>query len=176
MKTLDAAYIAIGAALITIGSWISIPTTVPFTMQTFAVFLVLMLLGGLRGTLSIVVYILLGMVGVPVFSGFNGGLGVILGKTGGYIVGFVLTGILYGLFVKLLGEKRAVQLTALVIGLAACYAVGTVWFIYIYLRDIGAVAYMTVLSWCVFPFIVPDLLKLGLACVIAKRVKPVIKG
>ena len=175
VRTLDAAYIAIGAALIAVCSWISIPWTVPFTMQTFGVFFVLLLLGGIRGTISIVVYILIGLVGVPVFSGFAGGVGVLFGKTGGYILGFVLTGLIYLVFVEVLGDKKGIRLIALAVGLLACYAGGTAWFMYIYLRDVGVVGLMTVLSWCVFPFILPDLLKMALAYVVAKRVKPVIK-
>ena len=175
VRTLDAAYIAIGAALIAVCSWISIPWTVPFTMQTFGVFFVLLLLGGIRGTLSIVVYILLGIVGAPVFSGFAGGVGVILGKTGGYILGFVLTGLIYLIVVEVFGNKTGVRLAALALGLLACYAGGTAWFMYIYLRDVGAVGLVTVLSWCVFPFILPDVVKMGLAYVVAKRVKPVLK-
>ena len=91
-KVLDLVYISIGAALIAICSWISIPTAVPFTLQTFAVFFVLLSLGGERGTLATLVYVLLGAVGVPVFAGFSGGIGILLGSTGGYIIGFLFTG------------------------------------------------------------------------------------
>ena len=71
VKVLDLVYMAIGAVIITVCSWISIPSAVPFTLQTFAVFLIVALLGGKRGTISILVYILLGAVGVPVFSGYT---------------------------------------------------------------------------------------------------------
>lgn len=89
MKTRDMALIAAFAAVITVCAWISVPAAVPFTLQTFAVFLAVGLLGGKRGTIAVAVYILLGAVGVPVFSGFNGGLGALLGITGGYILGFL---------------------------------------------------------------------------------------
>ena len=88
MKTRELAYTGILAALIAVCSWISIPTAVPFTLQTFAVFLTLGLLGGRLGTLAVTVYLLLGAVGLPVFAGFHGGLGAFLGATGGYLVGF----------------------------------------------------------------------------------------
>ncbi|MEI3229118.1 MAG: biotin transporter BioY [Lachnospiraceae bacterium] len=91
-KTRDMVYIAIFAVLIAICSWISIPTTVPFTLQTFAVFLAVGVLGGKRGTLSILIYLLLGAIGVPVFAGFTGGIGIVLGTTGGYIIGFLFSG------------------------------------------------------------------------------------
>ena len=174
-RTLDLAYIAIGAALISVCSWISIPTAVPFTLQTFAVFAVLLLIGGKRGIMSILTYILMGAVGVPVFSGFTGGMGILLGKTGGYILGFLLTGIIYFLFTKFLSEKLLVEILALILGLLVCYAFGTGWFMYIYMRDTGAVGLATVLSWCVIPFIIPDLVKMAVAFVIAHRVKPIIK-
>ena len=90
-KTKDMAYIAVFAVLIAVCSWISIPTTVPFTLQTFAVFLTVGVLGGKRGSLAVLVYILLGCVGVPVFAGFSGGIGVLAGQTGGYIVGFLFS-------------------------------------------------------------------------------------
>ena len=175
MRTLDLVYIAIGAALITVGAWITIPTTVPFTLQTFAVFAVLLLLGGMRGTMAVIVYIMLGAVGVPVFSGFNSGFGVLLGSTGGYIIGFIFMGLLYMAFTKLFGEKQAVKIGALLAGLTVCYAFGTAWFMYVYIGSKGPVSLMTVLGWCVFPFIVPDLVKMAVAVLVARRVKPFIK-
>ena len=90
-KTLDMVYIAVFAVLIAICSWISIPTVVPFTLQTFAIFLSIGILGGKRGTLAVLVYILLGLMGIPVFAGFSGGIGVLAGNTGGYIMGFLLS-------------------------------------------------------------------------------------
>ena len=74
MQTLDMVYIAIGIALISVCSWISVPTAVPFTLQTFAVFLVLSLLGGKRGTIATVLYVILGAFGLPIFSHFTGGI------------------------------------------------------------------------------------------------------
>ena len=87
-KTYDMVYIAVFAVVMAICSWISIPATVPFTLQTFGVFLAVGVLGGKRGTLSILVYILLGAVGVPVFAGFSGGIGSLFGNAGGYIKPF----------------------------------------------------------------------------------------
>lgn len=174
-KVLDLVYISIGAALIAICSWISIPTAVPFTLQTFAVFFVLLSLGGERGTLATLVYVLLGAVGVPVFAGFSGGIGVLLGSTGGYIIGFLFTGIIYIIFTRFISKKLVVKIIALVLGLAVCYAFGTAWFMNVYIKTSGEVGLLTVLGWCVFPFIIPDLLKLALAVVIAKRIEPVIK-
>ena len=170
-RVVDLAYMAICASLIAICSWISIPATIPFTLQTFAVFCALELLGGKRGTVSICIFILLGAVGMPVFTGFNGGFGVLLGTTGGYIVGFIFIGIIYWLAEKLFGEKLLVRISAMVIGLLVCYTFGTAWFLWVYARRAGAIAVGTALSWCVIPFVLPDLGKMALAVLLASRVK-----
>lgn len=174
IRTIDLVYIAVGAALIAICAWISIPLTVPFTMQTFGVFFVLSALGGKRGTCSVLVYLLLGAVGMPVFAGFSSGIGILLGNTGGYLLGFLLTGVIYLVMTKLLGEKLPVRIAALAIGLAVCYAFGTVWFLHLYTKANGAVGLGTVLSWCVLPFVIPDVVKLILATLIAGRLRPMI--
>lgn len=174
-KVLDLVYVATGAALIAICSWISIPTAVPFTLQTFAVFFVLLALGSRRGTIAILVYMLLGAVGVPVFAGFSGGVGILLGNTGGYIIGFLFIGLIYMLFTGFFNNSIVVKVAALVLGLAVCYAFGTAWFMHVYMQNSGEVGLVTVLGWCVFPFIIPDLLKMVLAVVIAKRISSVVK-
>ncbi|WP_029233160.1 biotin transporter BioY [Butyrivibrio sp. VCB2006] len=174
-KTLDLTYIALGAVLIAICSWISIPATVPFTLQTFAVAFVLLALGGKRGTISIVIYILLGAIGIPVFAQFSSGFGVLLGTTGGYIIGFILMGLVYWAFTQFISRKLWMQVLASVLGLAACYAFGTFWFMEVYSRNSGAIGLSAALAWCVIPFIIPDLIKLILAVVIATRVSFVIK-
>lgn len=174
-KTIDLVYIALGVVLITICSWISISTTVPFTMQTFAVFFVLSFLGGKRGTVTIIVYVLLGAVGVPVFAQFASGIGILFGNTGGYIVGFIFMGLVYWLIVHFLGKKLWAEILAMVIGLVVCYSFGTVWFMIVYAQSNGAVGLAMVLTWCVIPFIIPDLIKLGLALTLARRLSPVLK-
>ncbi len=167
--TLELVYIAIFAVLITICSWISIPTAVPFTMQTFAVFLTLFLLGGKCGTLSVVVYLLLGAVGAPVFAGFSGGLGVLIGSTGGYLIGFLATALLYWFVIKEPSAKGIKEIITLIIGLFLCYAFGTIWFVTVYTASTGEVGILTALGWCVFPYIIPDLLKLALAYKLSQR-------
>lgn len=183
LKTIDLAYMAVGAVLIAVCSWISIPSAVPFTLQTFAVFCVLGLLGGKRGTISIAVYILLGIIGIPVFSGFRGGFGVIIGTTGGYIVGFVFMGLIYWLaevIWKPLGSSTKLKVTILrgavmAFGLLICYAFGTAWFMIAYARSSGPVGLATALGWCVIPFIIPDIVKLIVSVIITSRLKRFIK-
>ena len=135
-RTKDLCYMALMAVLIAVCSWISVQTVVPFTLQTFAVFCALELLGGARGTVAVAVYLLLGAAGVPVFAGFTGGLGILLGSTGGYLLGFLLTGLVYWLFERL-GRSLWLRVAALLLGLALCYAFGTLWFVEVYSRTNG---------------------------------------
>jgi len=126
-------------------------------------------LGGKRGSLSVLIYILLGAVGIPVFAGFSGGLGILLGQTGGYIVGFLFAALLMWAMEALPGKRTWVLGLSMVLGLIVCYAIGTVWFMVVYARNAGAVGLATVLGWCVIPFILPDLIKIALALVLSKR-------
>lgn len=171
LKTTDLALCALFAALIAVCAWISIPATVPFTLQTFAVFAALGLLGGKRGTVSIAVYLLLGAVGVPVFSGFQGGVGALLGTTGGYLLGFLLAALIVWGMEARFGDKTGVFILAAVLGMIICYAFGTAWFLVVYARTKGAVSLATVLGWCVVPFLLPDAAKIALAVLLRGRLK-----
>ena len=168
-KTRDMVYIAMVAVQISICSWISIPSAVPFTMQTFGIFLAVAVLGGKRGSLAVLVYLLLGLVGVPVFAGFSGGIGCLAGTTGGYIVGFQLTALVMWAMEAMLGKKTFVLFASMVLGTAVCYAFGTAWFMYVYARTTGAIGLGTALGWCVIPYIIPDLLKAALALAVRGR-------
>ena len=170
-KTLDMVYIALFAVLIAICSWISIPATVPFTLQTFGIFVAVGTLGGKRGSLSVLIYLLLGAIGIPVFAGFQGGLGIILGNTGGYIIGFLLSALFMWGMEKILGKKTWVLALSMVLGLLICYAFGTVWFMLVYAKNVGEIGLWTALGWCVFPFIIPDLVKIALAFVLSRRLR-----
>ena len=143
IKTLDMAYVAMFAILIAICAWISIPMTIPFTMQTFGIFLAVGVLGGKRGSLAVLVYLLMGIVGLPVFSGFTGGIGCLAGATGGYIVGFLLSALVVWAVEALTRSRKTWVLTAL--------------------------------GWCVFPYVVPDLVKIALALIIRKRLSAAIR-
>lgn len=175
-KTYDMVYIGIFAVLIAVCSWISIPAAVPFTLQTFGVFMAVEVLGGKRGTMAVLVYILMGAVGIPVFAGFQGGIGVIFNTTGGYIVGFLCSALIMWAAESLFGKKPLVRLLSMAAGLIACYALGTIWFMVVYGRTTGAVGLMTVLGWCVIPFIIPDLVKIGLAYFISRKIRGVMAG
>lgn len=173
--TKDLTYVALAVGLISICSWISVPTVVPFTLQTFAVFASVLLLGGRRGTIAIVSYILLGLVGAPVFSNMTGGVGVLAGLTGGYIIGFVFIGLVYWLFETLLPKKLWWQIASLVFGLLICYAFGTAWFMLVYGQRFGEVSLASALTMCVVPFIPVDIVKLALALMLARAIEKRIK-
>lgn len=173
-KTYDIVYIGIFAVLIAICSWISIPTMVPFTLQTFGVFLAVGVLGGRRGSLAVLVFVLLGVIGIPVFSGFTGGIGILLNNTGGYIIGFIFSALLMWGMEKILGRKTWFLALSMVLGLVVCYAFGTVWFMMVYTRNVGAVGLATVLSWCVLPFVIPDLIKIIFALGLSKRLARIV--
>ena len=171
LRTRDLTHIALFAVLMAVCAWITIPMTVPFTLQIFAVFAALATLGGRRGTYAVAVYLLLGAVGLPVGAGFQGGLGWLLGTTGGYIVGFLCIALIYWLMTAKLGESLPVSIAACVLGLAVCYVFGTIWFMVVYARTTGPVGVMTALGWCVFPYVIPDLLKLVRAVTLSQRIK-----
>ena len=170
-QAIDLAYVAVCAALMAVCSWISIPATVPFTLQTFAVFCSLGLLGGRRGIAAILVYLLLGALGVPVFAGFSGGIGILFGTTGGYLLGFILMGLVYWLGERLSMDSRNIRIISMILGLLLCYAFGTAWFMFVYARQTGAIALGTALAWCVVPFLLPDLVKMALALLLSGRLR-----
>ena len=175
LRTLDLAYIGMFVALTAVCSQIQIPFSIPFTLQTFAVLITVSLLGTGRGLAAVLIYILLGTIGVPVFAGFTGGYGILLGNTGGYIVGFIFTALVVGGIQKLFGKKLPVMIISMVLGILVCYAFGTAWFILFYTRTEGAISIMTALAWCVFPFIIPDLCKIALAIFLDKRLAGLMK-
>ncbi len=186
-KLTDMILIGLFAALIAVCAQIQIPATVPFTLQTFAIFLAVGLLGGKRGTVSVVIYILLGMVGLPVFAGFKGGIAALLGTTGGYIIGFIFSALLMWAMEKpvssLLGKetgadskknifrKMAGPAISMILGLIVCYIFGTAWFVIVYTNTKEPIGILTALGWCVFPFIIPDLIKIALALVLTLRLR-----
>jgi biotin transport system substrate-specific component len=177
MSVKNAAYIAMMAVILCVCSWITVPFTVPFTMQTFAVYCALLLLGGKRGLMAVGLYILLGLVGLPVFSGFRGGPGHLLGLTGGYIIGFLFTGLGYLLME---GKMRTMawlpRVALLALDLIPCYLIGTLWFAAVSRLHGGETGFFSALSLCVLPYILPDLLKIVLAERVSARVRKHLPG
>jgi len=170
-KTRDIVYMSVFTAMISICSWISIPASIPFTLQTMGVFMTVGLLGGKRGTLTVLTYILLGAIGIPVFAGLTGGVSVLLGTTGGYIIGFLLSALLMWGIETIMGRNQIVLAFSMVAGLIVCYVFGTAWFMLIYTQHSGVIGLSTVLGLCVIPFIIPDLIKIGVALFLTNRLK-----
>ena len=170
----EIAYAGMGAALITLCSWLSIPMTVPITLQTFAVCLVTALFGLKLGLVTVAAYLLLGAAGVPVFSGFRGGIGALLGVTGGYLVGFLFTAIAVGLAVRKFGKRTGVLVISMAVGILLCYAFGTAWFVAVYNRGSGEIGALSALSLCVFPYLIPDGVKIAMAALLTKRLDPLV--
>lgn len=162
------------AAIMAVCSWITIPTAVPFTMQTFAIFCTLGALGGQWGTISVLVYLLVGFAGMPVFAGFSGGISSLFTASGGYLLGFLFTALVYWAITSAFGSKLIVSVIAMAAGLIVCYVFGTAWFVLVYSKT-EPVGVLTALGWCVFPFVIPDCLKIALALVISLRVRKLVK-
>lgn len=172
----DLTLISLCASVITICAWITIPFgEVPFTLQTFGIFLSLLVLGGKKGTIAILVYILLGVIGLPVFSGFRGGIGTLIGPTGGYIIGFVFQGIIYMIFELISKENKIIKLISLILGLFACYLFGSVWLVLMYQVDGGTLAFTAIILLYVVPYLIPDVLKLVTAYSVATKIKKYLK-
>lgn len=170
VKVRNMALCGLFAAVLTVCAWIAIPVgDMAVTLQTFAVALTLWLLGGKQGSITVFVYLLLGAIGVPVFSGFRGGMGALLGTTGGYLFGFMLTALAYWLITFLVNTPLS-RVLAMVAGLLLCYICGTVWYAFGYL-DFSAVSLGFVLLRCVVPYLIPDGIKLFLAWLLAQRLR-----
>lgn len=171
----DLSRVAMGVALIAVCSWLSVPMTVPFTLQTFAVCLLAALFGLRLGLWTVVCYLLLGAAGAPVFAGFSGGIAALLGPTGGYLVGFLFTALAVGLAVERLGRKLTVLIAAMALGILLCYTFGTAWFVLVYTRSSGPITVGAALGMCVLPYLLPDAVKIALAAILTKRLAPILR-
>lgn len=169
-KTIDLVYIGLFAALIAVCAWIAIPLTVSVTLQTLGVCLAGGLLGCRRATLATVIYVLLGIIGLPVFTGFGSGISAVSGPTGGYIIGFIFTAFIAGIGADRAGAKIWKNIVFMALGVIVCYVFGTIWFVIAY-----KVSFSSALATCVFPFLIPDAVKVVLAAVLTNRLKRFVK-
>lgn len=175
------------AALMAICSLITVPlgfTPVPVNLGTLGVFLTGGILGKKYGTVSMSVYVLLGAIGVPVFAGFRGGLGVLAGPTGGYIIGYIVAVFIIGLLIERMERRNrgsevrpnastffdyASIAFAMVVGLLVCYTLGTCWF----MISTGTGVWASLIA-CVFPFLPGDGLKVMAAVILVRRIRHII--
>ena len=166
-------YIALAAALLTICAWISIPTgDIPVTLQTLAVYVLSGLLGTKLSLLAIIVYLLMGAVGLPIFSGMMGGLSRLAGPTGGYLIGFIFTALIVGNITSLFGKKPFTLALSMILGMAVCYAFGTVSYVLISMGSLHLTGIGTVLAKCVVPYLIPDGVKITVAVWAVRRLSP----
>ena len=164
ISTLTLVLCAMFAALMAVSAWISIPMSsgISITLQLLAIMTCASLLPPVPATLSVLAYELIGLVGLPVFSNFGSGAGVLLGVTGGYLVGFIPAAWLTSFLISRWGRQVWKQFIAMVLGILLCYAFGSVWF----MVSLGRTLQQT-LAVCVIPYIPFDLIKIALSCLLS---------
>jgi biotin transport system substrate-specific component len=166
MKTRNLVLTALFAALTVIFSAISIPiplSPVPFSLSVVAIFLAGALLPKKQAAIAQVVYLLLGIAGLPVFSEMRGGIGIIAGPTGGYLIAYPFMAWLIAFLIEKIGKRNfAAYFLSMAAGLALLYGVGTMW-----LSFSAALPFTAALSVGVIPFVVPDIIKAVLASLLA---------
>lgn len=174
MKTKDMVLCALCAALTCILAPVSVPTPggVPISLATFTVMLSGLLLGEKLGTLSQLIYILLGSAGLPVFAGWTGGIGLVLGMTGGYIIGYLFLAFFTGLFYFRMGKKKTGSkryfwmVLGMTVGTAVLYIFGTLWFMHVTGMDLPASV-----AACVLPFLPGDAVKIAAAAALSGQIE-----
>ena len=167
MKTRDMVLTGVFAAVICAFSPFSVPVgPIPISLASFAVYLAAAVLGAKRGTAAVCIYVLIGTLGIPVFSGFSGGIGKVLGVTGGYIIGYIFCALVSGLIIDKFGKNKAVYPLALAAGTVVLYAFGTAWF----MVQTGNGLYES-LMLCVIPFLIGDAIKIAVSSVVACKMR-----
>lgn len=174
VKTLDLSVCALFVALSAVLSQITIPIgIVPINLTHISVFLAAGLLGSRYGTFSQIGYVFLGMVGLPVFTGFNGGLGVIFSPTGGFIFGYLACTFITAYIIERFGSSFKVLIPAMYAGWLVTYALGVPWFMAV----TGTNSVTAAISACMLPFLPGDLAKTVLSAILINRLRPVfLKG
>lgn len=167
-NTRDMTLVAVMAALICVAGPLTVAIgPIPLSLATFAIYLAGALLGPGRGALAVALYLLIGAVGVPVFSGFSGGFQKLAGVTGGYLVGYVPCAWLSGLGARGEAKDARWRLPAMMaLGTAVLYAIGTAWFMLQTKNPLGAA-----LGMCVLPFLPGDAIKIAAAALLARPIR-----
>lgn len=161
------ALIAVMTAVTCVLAPLSLPIgPVPISLTNLAIYFGLYILGVKKESLSYIVYMLIGLAGLPVFSNFTGGVGKLFGPTGGYIIGFLPMAVIAGIFIDRTNGKLLPSLLGMVLGTVICYALGTIWLAYQANMDFKAALFAGVI-----PFIPGDLIKMVLAAVLGPKIK-----
>ena len=169
MNTKHLALTGLMAAVLCILGPISLPipiSPVPVSLGFFAVYLTVYILGMKLGTISVFIYVLLGFVGLPVFTGFSGGIGKVLGPTGGYIIGYLFMAPIMGFFIDKWKKKYVLTVVGMLLGTIVCYLFGTLW-----LAHQGGMSFSAALAAGVLPFIPADFIKLIIAVLVGEQVR-----
>ena len=160
-------FMALMAAVMCIAGPLAVPIgPVPITLTNLVIYIAVGVLGTAQGTISYCLYLLLGMVGLPVFSGYAGGLGKLAGPTGGYLIGFIAMALIGGIVMEVSHRKLIPTLIGWFIGTAVDYLFGTLWFMFVTKMNLSASLMM-----CVVLFIPGDLIKIVLAYCLSKKIK-----
>ena len=175
---------ALVTALLCVVSPFSIPIgPVPVTLGVLAVFLAVFMLGKKRGTMAVVLYLLIGLAGLPVFSGFAGGAGRLFGPTGGYLIGYMPMAWIAGWFIESGWDKKdkkaalPMQIAGMILGLVILYGLGTIWFTMLMNRQASGgsaaerMTFLRAVQVCVLPFLPLDLVKIALAALLGNAVR-----
>lgn len=176
-KTKELTLIGMMAAVICIAGPLSLPlpfSPVPISLTNLAVYFSVYILGMKRGTASYFVYLLLGLVGVPVFSAFTSGPAKLFGSTGGYLIGFLFMALICGYFIDRWEGQVLASFIGMVIGTVVCYLFGTIWLAY--QMSLGSdQTFVDMLPTAfvagVLPFIVGDLAKIAISLLIGSQVR-----
>ena len=159
LTTYQMAVTAVMAAVLCVLGPLTVPIgAVPISLANFVICLTAWLLGPKFGTLSVVLYLALGTIGIPVFSGYGAGIAKLAGPTGGYLVGYLLLAFIGGMFIEKSKGNPVISAVGLVLGDAACYVLGTIWFMVLTGLDLP-----TSLTYCVIPYLPGDVIKIALA-------------
>ena len=167
IKTKQMVLIALMTAVTCVLGPLSIPlpfSPVPISLTNFAIFLAIFVLGMKNGTISFVIYLLLGAVGVPVFSSFRGGLQVLAGPTGGYLIGFIFLALIMGFALDHFDRKLVPTIIGMIIGMVVCYAFGTVW-----LAKLLSLSFKEGLMMGVIPYLPGDAAKIIIAAIVGPK-------
>ena len=167
IRTKQMVLIALMTAVTCVLGPLSIPlpfSPVPISLTNFAIFLAIYVLGMKNGTISFIIYLLLGAVGVPVFSSFRGGLQVLAGPTGGYLIGFIFLALIMGFALDHFDRKLVPTIIGMIIGMAVCYAFGTVW-----LAKLLSLSFKEGLMMGVIPYLAGDAAKIIIAAIVGPK-------
>ena len=164
--------IATCVAIITLCAWISIPFTVAFTMQSFAVFLISALFPISVSVSSIAAYLCIGALGAPVFAGFNFGASAFAGASGGFLLGFLFSSFFISSFRKKYHKSKTILAICLTIALILCYLCGYLWYILVFQPSVSA---SNAFAICILPYVIPDIIKIFLVMIVHGKLYPFIK-